>query len=95
MYLWLQEQLKDQDSYLYLSAINGIASLATHCTSEVLSVLCGEFLNCTKEDEIETAANKNKNIELRMKIGDIIVKTTRRLGKKNCLHRPRLTQWPS
>ncbi|VVC92200.1 unnamed protein product [Leptidea sinapis] len=40
----LQECLQDSDSYLYLSAINGIASLASHCTDDVLSVLCKEFL---------------------------------------------------
>ncbi|XP_049867683.1 transport and Golgi organization protein 6 [Pectinophora gossypiella] len=77
-----QEQLKDTDSYVYLAAINGIASLGTHCTEDVLQVLCKEFLQLTSElKSIETKDDQNKTAEMRMKIGDVIVKVTKRLGE--------------
>lgn len=67
---------------MYLSTINGLASLATQCIHEVLSVLCKEYLEMSlKTSHIETQDNQNKQAELRMKIGDIIVKVTKRLGK--------------
>lgn len=79
-----QEQLKDQDSYIYLSAINGIALLGAHCTEDVLQVLCKEFLQVSTEQEnVFTKEYQNRVVELRMKVGDIIVKVTKRLGKKS------------
>lgn len=82
MLLYFQEQLKDTDSYVYLAAINGIASLAMHCTEDVLAVLCREFLNISMQSaDIETKEIENRIHELRMKIGDIIVKVTKRLGE--------------
>lgn len=78
-----QEQLKDPDSYIYLSAINGLASLCTHCTEDVLHVLCKEFLQTSREHgNIETKDSTNKTAELRMKTGDVIVKVTKRLGEQ-------------
>lgn len=78
-----QEQLKDQDSYIYLSTINGIASLCTHCTEDVLQILCNEFLQVsTAQDSVVTKEDENRVAELRMKVGDIIVKVTKKLGKK-------------
>ncbi|CAH0725994.1 unnamed protein product, partial [Brenthis ino] len=83
----LQEQLKDSDSYIYLSAVNGLASLATHCTNEVLSALCKEYLEISLETSIDTQENHKKVAELRMKLGDIIVKVTRRLGEIAVVHK--------
>ncbi|XP_038211438.1 transport and Golgi organization protein 6 [Zerene cesonia] len=86
----LQEQLKDLDSYVYLAAINGIASLATHFTEDVLGLLCKEFLQISSKRVVETQEDQNKIAELRMKIGDIIVKVTRRLGEMAILHKTEL-----
>ncbi|XP_045762216.1 transport and Golgi organization protein 6 [Maniola jurtina] len=84
----LQEQLKDPDSYIYLSAINCIASLAEHCTCDVLGVLCKEYLDISTElNNIESKENRNRAAELRMKIGDVIVKVTKRLGEMAVLHK--------
>lgn len=87
---YFQEQLKDTDSYVYLAAINGIASLAMHCTEDVLAVLCREFLNISIQSvDVETKQIENSIHELRMKIGDVIVKVTKRLGEyiyKNSLY---------
>lgn len=74
--------MKDPDSYIYLAAINGIASLGTYCPEDVLHVLCKEFLQISSTDtNLETKTDQNKIAELRMKIGDVIVKVTKRLGK--------------
>ncbi|KAI5632173.1 transport and Golgi organization protein 6 [Phthorimaea operculella] len=84
----LQEQLKDPDSYLYLAAINGIASLGVHCTEDVLQVLCKEFLQVSSDQkDIQTSGDQNRVAELRMKIGDIIVKVTKRLGEMAIVHK--------
>ncbi|KAJ2953748.1 hypothetical protein O0L34_g1375 [Tuta absoluta] len=78
----LQEQLKDADSYLYLAAINGIAALGVHCTEDVIQILCKEFLQVAiNQRDIQTNVDQNRMAELRMKIGDIIVKVTKRLGE--------------
>ncbi|CAH4006327.1 unnamed protein product [Pieris brassicae] len=84
LFCLFQEHLKDLDSYVYLSAINGIASLATHCTEDVLGVLCKEFLQISTEN-IEIS--ENNKAELRMKIGDIVVKVTKRLGELAIIHK--------
>ncbi|XP_045490800.1 transport and Golgi organization protein 6 [Colias croceus] len=86
----LQEQLKDSDSYVYLAAVNGIASLATHFTEDVLSLLCKEFLQISSKKVIETQEDQYKIAELRMKIGDIVVKVTRRLGEMAIVHKTEL-----
>ncbi|XP_046961510.1 transport and Golgi organization protein 6 [Vanessa cardui] len=88
LFCLFQEQLKDSDSYVYLSAVNGIASLAMHCTSEALTVLCKEFLeNSNEQGNIVTTESQNRTAETRMKIGDIIVKVTRKLGEMAVVHK--------
>ncbi|CAG9784287.1 unnamed protein product [Diatraea saccharalis] len=83
-----QEQLKDPDSYIYLAAINGIAALGTHCTDDVLHVLCKEFLQVTSDlGDIHTVDGENKVSQLRMKIGDVIVKVTKKLGEMAIVHK--------
>ncbi|XP_022820387.1 transport and Golgi organization protein 6 [Spodoptera litura] len=84
-----QEQLKDTDSYIYLSAVNGLAALCTHCTEDVLQILCKEFLQdqIAKQGNIETHESQNRDAELRMKIGDVIVKVTKRLGEMAVVHK--------
>ncbi|KAL0849369.1 hypothetical protein ABMA28_013675 [Loxostege sticticalis] len=83
-----QEYLKDPDSYIYLAAINGIASLGTYCPEDVLHVLCKEFLQISSTDtNLETKTDQNKIAELRMKIGDVIVKVTKRLGEMAIVHK--------
>ncbi|CAK1550062.1 unnamed protein product [Leptosia nina] len=79
-----QEQLKHSDSYVYLSAINGIAALAAHCTEDVLQILCKEFIEVSTKN---SAAKENNVAELRMKIGDVVVKVTRRLGDLAVIHK--------
>lgn len=62
--------------------MNGLAALCTHCTEDVLHILCKEFLqDQAAKDGVETNESLNRDAELRMKIGDVIVKVTKRLGK--------------
>ncbi|XP_063376485.1 transport and Golgi organization protein 6 [Cydia fagiglandana] len=83
-----QDQLKDTDSYIYLATINGIASLATLCTEDVLHVLCREFIQIPDQPaHIQTSKDQNSSAELKMKIGDIIVKVTRNLGEMAVVHK--------
>ncbi|CAB3250246.1 unnamed protein product [Arctia plantaginis] len=82
-----QEQLRDSDSYLYLAAINGLAALCTLCTEDVLHMLCKEFLQISNQGALETKDSQDKIAELRMKIGDIIVKVTKRLGEMAAVHK--------
>lgn len=83
-----QDQLKDSDSYIYLAAINGIASLGSLCTEDVLHVLCREFIQISDQPAyIQTSKDQNSLAELKMKIGDIIVKVTRKLGEMAVMHK--------
>ncbi|XP_047987485.1 transport and Golgi organization protein 6 [Leguminivora glycinivorella] len=82
-----QDQLKDTDSYVYLAAINGIASLGSLCTEDVLHVLCKEFIQIADQPHIQTTKDQNSSAELKMKIGDIIVKVTRKLGEIAVMHK--------
>ncbi|XP_075992484.1 transport and golgi organization 6 [Anticarsia gemmatalis] len=86
-----QEQLKHPDSYLYLAAVNGLASLCLHCTEDVLHVLCKEFLEASSQKtDIETKESQNRTAELKMKIGDVVVKVTRKLGEMASVHKATL-----
>ncbi|GBP88736.1 Transport and Golgi organization protein 6 homolog [Eumeta japonica] len=86
-----QDYLKDRDSYVYLSAINGIAALGTHCSEDVLHVLCKEFLDISSEKtDADTEKNQHKISEIRMKIGDTIVKITKKLGEMAVIHKTTL-----
>ncbi|KAG7311365.1 hypothetical protein JYU34_002404 [Plutella xylostella] len=83
-----QDQLKDPDSYIYLSAINGISALGSHCTEDVLHVLCKEFLQvASQQNSPDSEDSLNKVAELRMKVGDIVVKVTKRLGEMAVVHK--------
>lgn len=84
----LQEQLKHPDSYIYLAAINCMVALSTYCAEDVLHVLCKEFLNVLDEEPgLQTKEAQNQVAELRLKVGDIIVKITKRLGEKAVAHK--------
>ena len=67
-----REHLKYSDTYIYLAAIQGLAALAMVNTDHVIEVLVDEYVN-EQKDKINPA-------ELRMKIGEVLVKTIRTLG---------------
>ncbi|XP_045470680.1 transport and Golgi organization protein 6 [Harmonia axyridis] len=72
-----KERLIHRDTYIYLAAINGIASLAdlgTECTNMVLNTLCEEYREFPTEEFGPNA------IEMRLKIGEVLVKISTKLG---------------
>ncbi|XP_046735251.1 transport and Golgi organization protein 6 homolog isoform X2 [Diprion similis] len=75
LYLF-QENLKHEDSFIYLSAINGLATLASVYPEKVIEVLVHEFIDITSASKECTISPDN-----RAKIGEILVKVTRSLGE--------------
>lgn len=64
-----QEHLHADDSYEYLAAINVLSALANQYTKQILPILCNEYMN------------SNRKLEDKLKVGEILVKTCRILGK--------------
>ncbi|KAI4498853.1 hypothetical protein M0802_006028 [Mischocyttarus mexicanus] len=71
-----QENLKHEDSFIYLAAINGMCALAVLYPKEIIEILVQEYIFMPQRIEIcETT------IQSRIKLGEILVRTTRGLGK--------------
>ncbi|EFA04066.1 transport and Golgi organization protein 6 [Tribolium castaneum] len=68
-----QLHLKDDDSFIYLNAVQGLAALADTFTDTVLETLCEEYSDFTKKGE--------KAQEIRMKLGEVLVRVTKILGE--------------
>ena len=68
-----EENLDHPDSYMYLSSVNGLAAMADVFPDFVIPRLCEQFANAGKE-------GKKRSPELRMKLGEIMVKASRSLG---------------
>ena len=69
-----EENLDHPDSYMYLSSVNGLAAMADVFPDFVIPRVCEQFTNSGKE-------GKKRSPELRMKLGEIMVKASRSLGK--------------
>ena len=67
-----QEHLHAEDSYEYLAAINVLSALTNRYTDKILPILCDEYINQSKT---------SRKSEDQLKVGEILVKTTRLLGK--------------
>ncbi|XP_067651346.1 transport and Golgi organization protein 6 homolog isoform X2 [Haliotis asinina] len=65
-----EENLQHQDSYLYLASVNGLAALTDRFPDVVVPRLAQEFAE----------TGPQKTAELRMKIGESLVKAARNLG---------------
>ncbi|KAL1124262.1 hypothetical protein AAG570_002032 [Ranatra chinensis] len=63
-----KENLKDSDSYLYLSAVEGLASMGSVFPEEVLLALLEQYVAC-------------KETELRLKVGEVLIRVTRNMGE--------------
>ncbi|KAL3280577.1 hypothetical protein HHI36_003810 [Cryptolaemus montrouzieri] len=73
-----KENLSYPDSYIYLAAINGLASLpvlGTECTNMVLETLCEEYTNFPKE------VFKDDTNEMRLKVGEVLVQISKNLDE--------------
>ena len=68
-----EENLDHTDSYMYLSSVNGLAAMAEIFPDLVVTRLCEQFANVDKD-------GRKRSSELRMKLGEIMVKASRSLG---------------
>lgn len=77
----IQENLKNTDSYLYLSAIFTLSSLCSYFPNDILPVLCEEY---------SMPINYNHSPETRLKIGEVLMKTVKMLNETIPLYKNRL-----
>ncbi|VDD79866.1 unnamed protein product [Mesocestoides corti] len=68
IYAALTEQLDNEDSYVYLSAIRGLSAMGNAFTDRLLPLLLARFLT------------DSLNVEFRLKLGEAIVRVLRELG---------------
>merc|ERR1719347_1530973 len=73
-----QSNLEDEDTYIYLNAINGLVACARHCTETVLDVLLKEFA-LVGERKFENKEGEEA-LQMRTKVGEALVKITKELG---------------
>ncbi|KAJ8960949.1 hypothetical protein NQ318_020250 [Aromia moschata] len=67
-----QQNLKNDDSFIYLSAIGGLAAMGDVFPDTVLSILCEEYSDTSRQND--------DGHEVRMKIGESLVRVTKGLG---------------
>lgn len=66
--------MKNEDSFIYLSAIGGLTSMADIFPDVVLNTLSEEYLDFNRKDEED-------GNETRLKLGEVLVRITKKLGK--------------
>jgi hypothetical protein len=71
------ENLDHGDSYLYLSAVNGLAAMCDMYPDLVVPEVCKQFADF---DRLKGEHGKKRSAELRMKLGEVMVKASRCLG---------------
>ncbi|XP_050307289.1 transport and Golgi organization protein 6 homolog [Anthonomus grandis grandis] len=67
-----QQNLKNEDSYIYLSAVDGLAAMATIFSDTVIKTLCEEYSDFAREGD--------DGHEVRIKLGEVLVRVTKILG---------------
>ncbi|KAJ8042495.1 Transport and Golgi organization protein 6-like [Holothuria leucospilota] len=70
------EHLAHEDSYIYLTAVNALVSLADRFPEQVITCLCDEY-SLDKENKSKV----KRTVETRLKLGEALVKATRSLGE--------------
>ncbi|XP_070527964.1 transport and Golgi organization protein 6 homolog isoform X2 [Cardiocondyla obscurior] len=80
--LLFQENLKHEDSFIYLASINGLCAMATVFPEKYMETLILEYIDMPKRN-----AFSEITVETRVKIGEILVKTTRALGEMNVVQK--------
>lgn len=66
--------MKTEDSFLYLRAIEGLAAVSLILPDAGLHALTEEYADFSRKDA-------DDGIEVRMKVGEVLVRVTRMLGK--------------
>jgi len=71
--------LEDDDTYIYLSSINGLVSCARYNTDKVLDILTREYTEVYQRQPGLTD-NSEKAVEVRTKLGEALVRATKELA---------------
>ncbi|KAI1890045.1 hypothetical protein AGOR_G00169170 [Albula goreensis] len=69
------ENLDHEDSFVYLSAIQGLAVLADSSPEEVLQRLLEEY-----QGEATSPSPRKRSLETRLKVGEVLMRASRALG---------------
>ncbi|XP_025420245.1 uncharacterized protein LOC112690445 isoform X2 [Sipha flava] len=77
----IQENLKNVDSYIYLSAIFTLSSLCSYYPDDIMPILCEVYVNPTI---------CHHSSETRLKIGEVLMKTVKFLNETIPWHKNRL-----
>lgn len=67
--------MKHEDSFIYLAAINGLCALTTSYPQMVIETLMQEYIAMPQR-----ASSEDLTVEVRIKLGEVLVKVTRALG---------------
>uniref|UniRef100_A0A667ZYZ1 Transport and golgi organization 6 homolog n=1 Tax=Myripristis murdjan TaxID=586833 RepID=A0A667ZYZ1_9TELE len=71
------ENLEHEDSFVYLSAIQGLAVLADSYPEKILHRLLGEFQHGPSLPK----SNKEHSLETRLKVGEVLMRASRAMGE--------------
>ncbi|XP_073328421.1 transport and Golgi organization protein 6 homolog [Pagrus major] len=71
------ENLEHEDSFVYLSAIQGLATLADSYPERILEKLLEEF----QHGPSLPTSNKEHSLEARLKVGEVLMRTSRAMGE--------------
>ncbi|XP_071502546.1 transport and Golgi organization protein 6 homolog [Diadema antillarum] len=77
-----EENLADDDTYIYLPSINGLVALAGTHPDRVVAHLCETFMaNYADGGTGKSEAVRERCVEKTLKLGEALVKATRQLGE--------------
>lgn len=76
-----QQNLKNEDSFIYLSAIGGLAAMGELCPDSILPLIAEEYADYTIQRAFED------EIELRLKLGEVLLRVTKALGDRAYKHK--------
>ncbi|XP_051917982.1 transport and Golgi organization protein 6 homolog [Hippocampus zosterae] len=71
------ENLDHEDSFVYLSAIQGLASLADFYPERILERLLKDF----QQGSSLSTSNKDQSLEFRLKTGEVLMRASRAMGE--------------
>jgi len=76
------QTVDDTDSYIYLYTIQLLASLAARFPQQTLPWLAGKYLGTSQLSQAGGVSHQQSVAERRMKLGEVLVKTSSALGNK-------------
>ena len=80
--IFRQQNLQSNESYVYLSAINGLVAVADQYSEVVVNTLTEEYLNISQRVQLDD--------EIRVKLGEALVRISKLLGEMAITFKKRL-----